>query len=123
MSHCIWLNIRQNKNCFAQKQSMIIIILRHLHSAVSFLYRASTIFITSEMYCKTITQDYTLNFQTLDYDCQSFESKRTHGVAMIWRQENGRSSAKKNKIIWFNKPKCVKRVQHYRAEFGGEPIF
>jgi hypothetical protein len=30
MSHCTWLNIRQNENCFAQKQSMlsIVIILR-----------------------------------------------------------------------------------------------
>jgi hypothetical protein len=52
------------------------------------------IFTVSEMYCEAIRQDAMSEHSDIQYDCQSFESKRAHAVAMICRlrqcsHENG----------------------------------
>jgi hypothetical protein len=66
-------------------------------------------------------------FLTLDCNCQSFESKHEHAVAMIYlqrhcSQENGDTYAKAKGVLRFNETKFVKRGQlGSRMEFGLDP--
>jgi hypothetical protein len=57
------------------------------------------IFTISEMYFVTIRQDNTFELSDIRLNCQSFESKRSYGVVIIWRlgkcsQANGDTYAK-----------------------------
>jgi hypothetical protein len=67
------------------------------------------------------------NFQTLDYNHQSSESKLVHEFAEICRQvhcsqENGDISAENEVCPGFNKIKYVKQFQRrYRTELGMDP--
>jgi hypothetical protein len=85
------------------------------------------IFTISEFTAKPSRKKMHPNFQTLDYTCQRFLSKRAHAVAVICRQggEENKTLTLLHKVkcaLWLNIAESVQRVhRRYQTEFGVDP--